>query len=87
MKGKSDNKIGENDINKYIIYINDNINELKVSHRKEILQIIIGSDIEPDKIVEKGNGTQIKYSDIDKNLLKKIYNFIYNKLESHNELI
>lgn len=72
---------------KYINYINDNINELKLSFRKEILQIILYSNIDDDKVVEKGSGTQIKFSDIDPILLKNIYNFIYKKIELSTDII
>ncbi len=68
--------------NKYILYICDNINELKLNNRKEILQMIIYSSIDPEKIIEKGNGTQVKISDINDTLLKNIYNYIHNKFES-----
>jgi len=72
---------------KYINYINDNINELKLSFRKEILQIILYSNIDDDKVVEKGSGTQIKFSDIDPILLKNIYNFIFKKIELSTDII
>lgn len=68
--------------NKYINYINDNINEMNISDRREILQMII-NDVNHEKIVEKGNGSQIKYSDLNVNLLKNIYNFISNKIENN----
>lgn len=68
--------------NKHIIYINDNINELKPNYRKEILQMIIYSNTDYDKIVDKGNGSQVKFADIDPLLIKSIYNFIYKKMES-----
>jgi hypothetical protein len=72
---------------KYINYINDNVNELKLSFRKEILQIILYSNIEEEKVVEKGSGTQIKFSDIDPILLKNVYNFIYKKIELSSDII
>lgn len=72
---------------KYISYINDNINELKLSFRKEILQIILYSNIDDDKVVEKGSGTQIKFSDIDAILLKNIYNYIHRKIELSSDII
>lgn len=84
---KDDNSITKQKLNQYILYINDNVNELKLNHRKDVLQMIMGSEIDDDKIVEKGNGTQIKFSDIDSELLQSIYNFIYNKLESSARLI
>lgn len=72
---------------KYISFIHNNINELKLNYRKEILQMILYSNIDDEKIVEKGNGTQIKFSDIDSILLKNIYNFIYMKLELSSDII
>jgi hypothetical protein len=84
---KDDNSITKQKLNQYILYINDNVNELKLNHRKDVLQMIMGSEIDDDKIVEKGNGTQIKFSDIDSELIQSIYNFIYNKLESSTRLI
>ncbi len=79
---KSDLPAPKHKLNQYIFYINENINDLKLNNRKDILQMIIGSEIEEDKIVEKGNGTQIKFSDISPELLQSIYNYIYNILES-----
>ena len=72
---------------KYITYIHDNINELKLSFRKEILQIILYSNIDDDKVVEKGSGTQIKFSDIDSILLKNVYNYIYKKIELSSDIL
>lgn len=66
--------------NKLIMYIYDHVNDLKLNHRKEVLQMIM-YNVDHDKIVEKGNGTQIKFSDMNDNILKNIYNYIYNKSE------
>lgn len=68
--------------NKYILYIDDNINDLKLSYKKEILQMIIYSNINDDKIETKPNGTLIRFSDINNNLLKNIYTYIFNKIEN-----
>ena len=74
--------------NKYIIFIDENINELKFDFRKEVLQILLYAFIDDDeKIIEKGSGTQIKYDNIDSVLLKNIYNFIRNKIEMTTEFI
>ena len=73
--------LNKNKINEYRLYISDNIGNLTSSARKEILQMIIYA-IDDEKIIEKGNGSQIKYSDIDDKLLKNIYNFVYNKIEN-----
>lgn len=66
---------------KYITYIHDNIDDLRPIFKKEILQIILYSNIDEDKIVEKGNGTQIKFLDLDPALIKNIYNYIYKKIQ------
>lgn len=76
-----------NERNKYIHYINDNINELKMSFRKEVLQTILYSNVPDKKIVEKGNGTQVKYADIDDQLLKNIYNYMYQKIELSQDIV
>lgn len=75
-------KLSDDEKNKYVLYICDNINELKINNRKEILQMIMYSSIDLEKIIEKGNGTQIKLVDINDNLLRNIYNYIYNKFET-----
>jgi len=68
--------------NKYVYYVNDHVGKIKTNYRKELLQIILCSNIDENKIIEKGNGTQIKFSDINNDLLQKIYNYIYNKVEN-----
>jgi hypothetical protein len=78
--------IGDIERNRQINYINDNIAELKIAFRKEILQIIIYSNVPDEKIIEKGNGSQIKFSDLDSNLIKNIYNYIQQKNELPSEL-
>ena len=70
------------DRNKYIFFINDNINELKSDYRKHILKYILSSNILNEKIIEKGNGTQIRYDDLNDSLILYIYNYIKNVLES-----
>ena len=71
----------EQDLNKEtqshkIRFICENINELRRNFRKEILQIMLGSQIPESKIYEKGGGTQIKISDIPVELINTIYNYI-----------
>lgn len=74
--------MGLNELEKYIIYINDNINELKTDYRVEVLQMILYSSIDDSKVVEKGNGCSIKYADMSPDLIKTIYNFIQMKMEN-----
>jgi hypothetical protein len=68
-----------------IIYICDNINELRKPHRIEILQLILGSNINRDKIKEKGCGTQIKINDIPRELIPLLYNFIRIKMKAQED--
>lgn len=80
-------RIGMKDCDKYIIYIANKINELRLCHRKEVLQMILYSNIDQSKIKEKGNGTQIKFSELSPDLIKNIYNFVYNKVENSTDII
>lgn len=64
-----------------IRFICENINELRRNFRKEILQIMMGSQIPESKIYEKGGGIQIKIVDIPKELINTIYNYIGKKME------
>ena len=69
-----------------IRFICENINELRRNFRKEILQIIMGSQIPESKIYEKGGGVQIKIIDIPKELINNIYNYIDKKIECVQEI-
>ena len=60
-------------------FIFDNINDLPIDDRKDILQIIYNSQFS-DKLNEKGNGVQIKISDLSQAIIDKIYITIINKL-------
>ena len=68
-----------------IEFICENINEIKHTHRVEALQLILGSNIDRKKIVEKGSGTQIKISDLPKDIINVIYNFISRKIAFQSE--
>ena len=70
-----------------IRFICENINDLRRNFRKEILQIMLGSQIPESKIYEKGGGTQIKIVDIPKELINTIYNYVKKKLECVEEII
>lgn len=73
--------------NHKIRFICENINELRRNFRKEILQIMMGSQIPESKIYEKGGGTQIKVADIPVELINTIYNYIKKKIECTEEII
>jgi hypothetical protein len=62
-----------------LIFITDNINEVMVQDRREILQLIYNSPSR-SKLKEKGGGTQIKLGDLSDPLVDKIYNLIQDKL-------
>jgi len=62
-------------------FICENVNDLRKTFRREILQILLGSQIPECKIYEKGGGTQIKVADIPSELIDTIYNYINKKLE------
>lgn len=61
-------------------FICENINELFIIYRREILQMIYNSPSR-NKLKEKGSGTQIKISDLTETLIHRIYTFIDQKLK------
>ena len=74
-------------INTYISYIKQYINDLSLSDKKDVLQLIMNSNIEDNKIQTKGDGTQIKFKDIPVNIIISIYNYMHNKINTKlNEL-
>ncbi len=64
-----------------IDYIKRYVDDLSISERQDILQIIINSQIEDKKIQTKGNGTQIRFKDLDNSTITVIYNYIHSKLQ------
>lgn len=66
-------------MSKQISFITDNINELLVQNRREILQMIYNSPSR-SKLKEKGGGTQIKISELSDELINKILDFIKIKI-------
>lgn len=49
--------------------------------------MILYSNIDDEKVVEKGNGTQVKFSDMDPILLKNLYNYVLKKIELSVDII
>lgn len=64
-----------------LTFITDNINELSIQDRREILQIIYNSPSR-SKLKEKGNGTQIKLNDLSEQIINKIYDCVTLKLNN-----
>lgn len=69
-----------------LVFITDNINEVMIQDRREILQIIYNSSSR-SKLKEKGGGTQIKLDDLSDSLVEKIYNLIQDKLSEQKILL
>lgn len=68
------------DIIDMIILIKQRINDLTDNERKEIYQIIYNSNIDEDKIQEKGDGILIKFKDISRPTISEVYKFMIRKL-------
>ncbi len=73
------------------IFIYNNLNQLSLQERKNVLQIIISSGTEENKIITKNNGVLVKGNDLSENCIKQIYtyieNCIINKTNEINNLI
>jgi hypothetical protein len=63
-----------------IKYIKQHVGDLLVSERQDILQMIVNSSIEDNKIQTKGDGTQVRFADIPKPIIGMVYSYIQNKL-------
>lgn len=64
-------------------YIKNNNGDLSIMERKELLQMIINSSTNYDKIETKGNGTQIKFKDIKpESTIILLYNYIVSRIHS-----
>jgi hypothetical protein len=61
-------------------YIIDNINELGIQDRKEVLQMVYNSPAR-GKLKEKGSGTQVKITDLPESMIVQIYDFVGAKLQ------
>ena len=69
-----------------LVFITDNINEVMIQDRREILQMIYNSSSRA-KLKEKGGGTQIKLDDLSNTLVDKIYSLIQDKLADQKILL
>jgi hypothetical protein len=61
-------------------FVTENINELDIDSRRDILQMIYDSDL-CSKLKENGSGTQIHMSHLPEDLIQKIYDLVTDKLE------
>ena len=75
----------KNDIISMITYINQKIGDLNINERRDILQMIINSGIDDDKIQSKGRGSQIKFVDIPFDVIISIYEYMQNKINEKME--
>lgn len=61
-------------------YIKHHVDDLSVPERYDILQMIINSSVEDNKIHTKGDGTQVKFKYISKPVVANIYNYMLKKI-------
>ena len=64
-------------------YIYNNINDIDIDIKKELLQIIYNSNTK-DKIVEKGNGVQIKFNDIEDSTITTLYSILKKRIKENS---
>ena len=62
-------------------YIYENVNDIDISSRRELLQIIFNHSSEIIK--EKGSGVQIKFNDIPESIVNTLYNILYKKIQDN----
>lgn len=68
------NKVTRMDL---IKYISQNTHKLNKGELVEVLRILM-KHVKDDRIVEKGDGTQITFDDIDTKAMKQVKAFMYD---------
>ncbi len=73
-----------------IRYISGNVGELNKNERVEILKLLL-EHVKDDRILEKGDGTQIDFDEIKTNVLEQIklmiVDFMAKKQKEMNEMM
>ena len=73
-------KIEQKSISDMISYIKHHIHDMTIQEKKKILQIIMASDIDHEKIHTKGGGTQVSFKHIDNNTITGVYSYVYKMI-------
>jgi hypothetical protein len=60
----------------HITYIKNHVHDLTIQERLDVLNLIINSPINDNKIYSKGNGTMIRFEDMTNETIWNIYNKI-----------
>ncbi len=72
--------------NNHIVYIQNNVYKISVDDRQAILQMIINANVASNKIQTKGDGTEIKFSNIPAEIIRDIYHFIQQRINNQNNI-
>jgi hypothetical protein len=75
----------EMDIIDMIKFITQRVNDLSETERKEIYRIIYNSDIDSNKIQEKGGGIQIKFRDIPQTAIVSVYQYMKKRISEKED--
>ena len=59
-----------------INYIEENVEDLEVSERRDILQMLVNSGFEESRIITKGGGVMIKFAHISPELIRNIHSYV-----------
>ena len=68
----------------HIQYINRFVDRLTIDEKKEILIILLNSQM-GDRVKDKGDGVQVFYKDIPVETISIIYNYIKQKIKEKME--
>ena len=77
--------INKDDLVNMVMFIKQKAGELSINERRDILQMIVNSGIDDNKIQTKGGGTQIKLKNIHHDTVISIYNYINLKIKDKIE--
>jgi hypothetical protein len=66
-----------------IEYINQHVTILSKADKQNILQIIL-NNVSDDKIISKGDGSQVKFADLDDSCVKSLADYIKAKTDANS---
>ena len=78
---ESEPQVDRGELISKILYIKGNIDGMSHDENKDILQIILNSNIDDKKIQEKNTGTQVKFKDLKESVICDIYNYMNRKIK------
>ena len=72
------------DANEQITFIIENVNELHISNRRNVLQLIFDAG---SKLKETGSGSQIRIDDLPDDLINEVHTRVRDKIDEQLKIL